>query len=56
MIRSSRYAEIIEYKDYPVKGAVKPPKINKRRGINEIPAAPSSKNNNDGDDDHTSTR
>ena len=49
MMRSRHYADIIAYKDYPFKGAVKPPTINKWQEINEISAATSSKKNNDGD-------
>ena len=56
MIRSSRYDEIIARKDYPVKGAVMPPTINKRQGMNKIPAAPSSKKSNDCDNNRTATR
>ena len=56
MMQNNRYADIISYNDYPVKGAVKHPTINKRWGINEIPATLSSKNNDDGDDNRTATR
>jgi len=42
--------------DYPVEGAKNHPKIHKQQGLYRIPAAPSSKYNNDGTDNRMTTR
>ena len=42
--------------NYPVKGVAKPPTIHKRRGIHQIPAVPSLKDNDNSDNNRTATR
>ena len=55
LVSNNRY--IYAYRmNYPVEGAENPPTIHKQRGIHWIPAVPSSKDNDNGDDDCTATR
>ena len=50
------FSKIVPRMNYLTEGAEKPPKIYKHWGIEQIPAAPSLKDNDDGDNNHTATR